>query len=277
MLKKSYALSALSLSLCFSSIVLATPSLMLFPTRVVLEKNKRAFQVDLTNTGTSPGTYRITLENRRMTEDGKFVSFDKPLAGELTADQIVQYSPRQVTLAPGAGQIVRLVVRKPADLAEGEYRSHLVFTRLPDASDVNTDPAASKKEVGVKLTPMIGASIPVIVEHGDTSATPALKDLKYVKATPTEPAFAGLKIERTGNRSVYGDLTVAFAAKGSDEKEIGTMKGLAVYSPYPMRKVQVLIQEPGKPALTGGKLTVRFNETKEAGAKLLSEASIEIP
>lgn len=272
----------LAISFIFSFILASTatasPSLMLFPTRVVFEKNKRAFQVDLTNTGVSPGTYRITLENKRMTEDGQFVSIDVPLPGELSAEKIIQYSPRQVVLAPGAGQTVRIVLRKPADLPVGEYRSHLVFRRLPDASVTGTGVTSPRgNEVGVTITPLIGASIPIIIQNGATAATVKLANLKYIKPTPNEGGFVEFRLIREGNRSAYGDLTVIYVPKSEPEKEIANVKGIAVYSPYPSRMAKVTIQNEGQSALGAGKLKIRYTESKSAGGKLISESSIDLP
>ena len=52
---------------------LALAGLTLHPTRVVFEKNQRTTQVDLINNGSEPATYRISLVNRRMGEDGQFL------------------------------------------------------------------------------------------------------------------------------------------------------------------------------------------------------------
>ena len=45
----------------------------------------------------------------------------------LSAADLVRYSPRQVELAPGEVQTVRIQIRKPEGLKDGEYHSHLVF------------------------------------------------------------------------------------------------------------------------------------------------------
>ena len=249
----------------------AAPNLMLFPTRIVFDKNKRSQQLDITNTGADPGTYRITLEDKRMTEDGRFIPIDKFLPGELSAEKIIQYSPRQVELVPGSGQTIRIVLRKPADLPVGEYRSHLLFTRLPDANLKNGDTS------GVIVTPLIGASIPIIIENGATTAEVKLTQLKYLKAKPNEPAILELHIERSGNRSVYGDIIVNYVAKGDSEKVLANVKGLAVYAPYASRIAKIALQSEGNKTFSAGKLTVKYTEPKETGGKLLSEASIEIP
>lgn len=265
-------------TLIFSATALGAPNLMLFPVRVVFDKNKRAHQIDLTNTGDEPGTYRLTLENKRMTEDGKFVPADKLLPGELPADKIIQFSPRQVVLAPGSGQTIRLILRKPADLPVGEYRSHLLFSRIPDIKPATASKNNLKKnEVGITLTAMIGASIPIIVENGSTTATAHLTHLKFIQATPKEPARIDFQIEREGNRSLYGGLTVFWVAKNGTEIELATNKGISIYSPYPSRKASMSLQNENKISFSGGKFIVRYNETRDAGGQLLAEASLEVP
>ena len=66
---------------------LALADLMLYPTRIVFEKNQRTTQVDLVNNGTEAATYRITLVNRRMSESGEL----QP-AGEAATPVIAQAS-----------------------------------------------------------------------------------------------------------------------------------------------------------------------------------------
>ncbi len=261
----------------FLSVGMASPSLMLFPTRVVFEKNKRAIQVDLTNTGTSPGTYRITLENKRMTEGGQFITVDSPIPGELSADKLIQFSPRQIVLAPGAGQTIRIVLRKPAELPIGEYRSHLVFRRLPDATTNGDSNTVAKNEMGITLTPLIGASIPIVIQNGATEATVKLSEIKYIKSKAKEAAAVEFRIGREGNRSAYGDLTVFHSPKNGAEKEVAVVKGIAIYSPYPSRKAKVELPIDGSVVLTTGKLTVRYTEPKSAGGELISENSIDLP
>ena len=116
----------------------ARAELMLHPTRIVFEQNQRAAQIELINNGTKPASYRIALVNRRMTDAGQFEPADTPAPGERFADGMLRYSPRQITLQPGTAQTVRVMLRKPAELAEGEYRSHLLFDKLPDAEGENS-------------------------------------------------------------------------------------------------------------------------------------------
>lgn len=266
----------------------AWADLMLAPTRIVFENNQRAAQLDLINSGTETATYRIRLVNRRMSETGEFSAIDNPLQGEQFAHELLRYSPRQVVLAPGAGQVIRLSLRKPANLPVGEYRSHLLFDRLPDAKGANSiestrisapgQPIHSASEgIAIRLTALIGASIPVIVRHGETAASVALNGLELLPPVAGQPATLALVLNRSGNRSVHGDLGAVFTPQGGPAQEVGKASGLAVYTPNPLRRVKLALQTPPGLTLARGTLRLTFRERPEVGGKLLAEASIELP
>lgn len=258
----------------------AWADLSLFPTRLVLEKNQRAAQVELMNSGTEPETYRIRLVNRRMGENGEFIAIEAPGPGEQFADPLLRYSPRQVTIAPGTSQTVRLLLRKPADLAAGEYRSHLQFDRVLDAtgaSSVESVRSTDNKEIGVVIRALVGASIPVIVRQGDTQATATLSNLVLEQPAASQPSMLVFQMLREGNRSVYGDLAVRWTPRGGKPVDVAKAGGVAVYVPNTMRRARLPLQLPPEMALTGGRLDLTFRERPEAGGKLLAEAGLDLP
>lgn len=258
----------------------ASAGLMLYPTRVVFEKNQRAAQLELINNGDETATYRISLVNRRMSETGEFSAIDSPAPGEQFADPMLRYSPRQVTLAPGVGQVVRVMLRKPAGLAVGEYRSHLQFNKLPAVKKPTGIVAGGdlgKGEIGVTLTALVGASIPVIVRNGKTSATVTLSNLELQEPTDGQSPILSVVMERSGNRSVYGDFAVTFTPKGGAEQVIARAGGIAVYTPNPLRRVKLALHPGPGLVLKHGTLRATYRERPEAGGKLLAEAIIELP
>ena len=265
------------LLVCGMALQHARADLMLNPTRIVFEKNKRAAQVELVNNGTEPATYRITLVRRRMGENGEFTTVDQPLPGELFSDPMLRYAPRQVTLQPGIGQTVRIMLRKPAGLADGEYRSHLQFERLPPpAGNQSIEGKVGDNEIGVFITAMVGASIPVIVRHGATSATVNLASLRLEPGADRQAPAAALEIRRGGNQSVYGDIAVSFTPRGGSERVLARASGVAVYTPLPMRKVRVVLSDAGGARLSGGTLRVTYSERPEAGGRLLGETTLAL-
>lgn len=258
----------------------ASADLMLYPTRIVFEKNQRAAQLELVNNGQESATYRISLVNRRMSETGEFSAADSALPGEQFADALLRYSPRQVVLAPGVAQTVRISLRKPAELAEGEYRSHLQFDRLPEAKGASSIDAQGRpdgSDIGITLKALVGATIPVIVRHGETAASVTLTDLALLKPAPGQPAMLAALVQRSGNRSVYGDFTATFKPQGGAAQEVGKASGVAVYSPNAQRRIQLELKPAPGVALAHGTLQLTWHERLEAGGKLLAEAAIELP
>jgi P pilus assembly chaperone PapD len=269
------------LALC-ALLALALPAhaeLMLHPTRLVFEKNQRTAQIELINNGSKPATYRISLVNRRMTENGQFQVVETPGPGEQFADSMLRFSPRQVTLEPGTAQTVRVMLRKPAELAEGEYRSHLLFDKLPDAegsASIENQGKDAGKGIGVVLNTLIGASVPVIVRHGTTSATVRLAQLALQKDAAQHPLLA-LQFEREGSASVYGDLDVTFTPRGGKPQVLAQVGGIAVYTPNKLRQAVLPLEVPAGLALAHGTIDVSYRERPEAGGKPLAQASLNLP
>ena len=259
----------------------ALADLMLFPTRIVFDDKQRAAQVELMNQGKTAETYRINIVNRRMGPNGEFIAIDTPGPGELFAEPLLRYSPRQVTIPPGGSQIVRILLRKPAELASGEYRSHLQFDRVADATgDSNVEDVARRggREAGVVINALVGASIPVIVRQGGTRAAVSLSELALLPPTAAAPGgLLALQMNREGNRSVYGDLAVTFTTTAGVTFEVAKAGGVAVYVPNASRRAALPLVLPAGAALPGGVLRVSFRDRPEAGGKLLAEASLTLP
>jgi P pilus assembly chaperone PapD len=272
---------AAGILLAWLLLALAAPAhagLMLYPTRIVFEKNQRAAQIELINDGDKPATYRIALVNRRMTEDGRIETADSAGPGERFADDMLRFSPRQITLQPGTAQTVRVMLRKPAELPEGEYRSHLQFEKLPDAEGSTSIESQSQpgKGIGVVLNVLVGASVPVIVRHGTTSASVSLSHLALQKDEAKHDILT-LQFEREGSSSVYGDLNVTFTPRGGKPLALAQAGGIAVYTPNRLRQAALPLALPAGLALAGGTLMVTYSERPESGGKLLAQASLELP
>lgn len=265
-------------SVLLAPLLPARAELMLHPTRIVFDKNTRATQIELINNGNKPASYRISLVNRRMTETGQFKAAESARDGERFADEMLRFSPRQVTLQPGTAQTVRVMLRKPAELADGEYRSHLQFDKLPDVEGTASieSQGAGATQIGVVLNALVGASVPVIVRHGALDTRVKLAGLT-LGTDDAKHAQLALQFEREGNGSVYGDVSVTFTPKNGKPHSLARLGGIAVYTPNRIRTTTVPLQVPDGLALAGGTLDVLYRDRPEAGGKLLAEASLTLP
>lgn len=253
----------------------AAGELMVHPTRLVFEGTNRTAQIDLINSGTEPMTYRVSVVNRRMTETGDFLPVEAPAPGDRFANQMIRFSPRQVVLQPGVAQTVRLQLRKPGDITDGEYRTHLLFQVLPPppSNAAPQEPSAPEAGLDIRLTAIYSVSIPVIVRHGTTTAAVSLRDLELHRPASGPPALA-VTVERTGSRSVYGDLTVHLRSAGR-ERVVGRANGVAVYTPNSVRRV-VLPLPALKQGIPAGELRVTFQERPEQSRRVEAQARLAV-
>src|SRR5690348_14688972 len=81
--------------------------LLVAPTRIVLDGRKGA-EVILNNIGEEPATYRVSVEFRRMTEDGGLMDVAQPTAADQKAADMIVYAPRKIVLAPHEPQAIRI-------------------------------------------------------------------------------------------------------------------------------------------------------------------------
>jgi len=260
-----------------SAIAQGAGDLIVAPTRVVLEGRTRTAQLTLLNKGSATATYRIAAVNMRMEEDGTVREIDKPDPGQNFASDLFRYSPRQVTLKPGAAQAIRILLRKPKDLKDGEYRSHMLFRGVPDQAGESVEQAGAGDGIAVKLIPIYGISIPVIIRHGKTAADISLSDMGVLAKDDANPLpRLKFKINRTGNSSAFGDLVATYKSGGSDVI-IGQIMRLAIYSPNKNRGVEMQLRIPDGVSLSGGKIHLTYSKTTDEGGKLMAQTDIAVP
>lgn len=261
--------AALAALAAFGSLLPATPAsaqgdLLVAPTRVILD-GRRGAEVILSNIGSEEATYRIGLELRRMTSTGQLVDVETDDANELeqAALSMIRYAPRRITLPPGQPQAVRIAARPGADLPDGEYRVHMSFRAIPKSRPVTETPEESQG-ISIKLVPIYGVTIPIIVRHGRLQATVAINDPKVI-AGARGPELQ-IVMSRSGGSSTYGELRVT--RPGNDEP-IFMARGIAIYSELAERSVQFDLT-PEQAAALKGQLRFEYREMPEAGGALIA-------
>ena len=238
--------------------------LLVAPTRLVLDGRKGA-EVILNNIGEEPATYRVSVEFRRMTEQGELVEVTTPTDVDKTAEDMIVYAPRKVTLAPHEPQAIRIAARAPGGLPDGEYRVHLLFRAVPAPTPIVQPTGEQPKGVQFKLTPIYGVTIPVIVRLGNLQASAGIANV-HLEKKDGAPVI-GLDLVRQGTRSTYGEVRVL---KAGIKDPIAIEKGVAVYTEIGKRHVSLAVADNYK-AEAKGPVTVEYIETFEDGTHLLAE------
>ncbi|WP_341631439.1 fimbrial biogenesis chaperone [Sphingomonas agri] len=238
--------------------------LLVAPTRLVLDGRKGA-EVILNNIGDEPATYRVSVEFRRMTEQGDLIDVTSPSDADKKAEDMIVYAPRKVTLAPHEPQAIRIAARAPQGLPDGEYRVHLLFRAVPAPTPVVQSADDPPKGVQFKLTPIYGVTIPVIVRLGNLQATAGIANV-HLEKKDGSPVIA-LDLVRQGTRSTYGEVRVL---KAGIKDPIAAEKGVAVYTEVGKRHVSLAVADKFR-AQASGPVTVEYVETFEDGTRLLAE------
>lgn len=243
--------------------------LLVAPTRLELV-GFRGTQVILNNIGAETATYRISLEFRRMKPDGDLVEIDAANASatEKIAEQMIVYAPRRVTLEPNQPQSIRVGVRPPPGLPDGEYRAHMLFRAIPKPT-----PAGQSKPtdggIAIELKPIYGITIPVFVRAGNLAAEAGISNARLT--TEQGKQLVTFDLTRTGNRSVFGDVRV-FKPGQSDPLIVA--KGMAVYPEIDRRTVR-LAAPAGFVGTLAGPAKIQFVERNDEGTgKVLAEADV---
>jgi P pilus assembly chaperone PapD len=257
-------------------------NLTITPTRVIFEGRTRSDVVTLVNNGSEPATYRISVIEMRMREDGGFERIEEgdDQSPASSAKGMFRYAPRQVELQPGQTQSIRILLRKPPELAEGEYRSHLFVQAIPkEGSGRSVENLGGSQDMSVNLTIIPGVTLPVIVRHGDLSATATLSDFSLGRVSQGNPTPAlSFKINRTGARSVYGDLTATYFPSGRNNGiVVSQIKLLAVYVPNAARTVVMQLTIPEGVELAGGNIKVSFTTPPSEGSVEMATGEHTVP
>jgi P pilus assembly chaperone PapD len=239
--------------------------LMVMPTRVVLEGRERSAEITLRNSGKESCVYRIQMQEMRMLPSGQVEVMPKQ-DGVATATDLIRFTPKQVELAPGETQAIRIQLRKPEGLKDGEYRSHMVFQGLPPVEPPKPLLGQDDKALTFDIKTVISLSIPIIVRHGETSVAVAMSGLSFHPAPSPETApFLEFTAERTGNRSVQGEYKVEWLPGSGPARTVLPVAGGVIYTDLARRPMHLnLTDGKGVPFAQGRlKVTYTYKDVKQ--------------
>ncbi len=165
-------------------------NLNISPKRVTFDRSHRSGSIYIFNQGDAAATFDISLVDRVMLPDGQILALADALANPLTkavaervksARDLLQLSPKRVTLNPGQGQTIRLrVAGAPDDPAVAELRSHLTIVTIPPRESGTTAEAAAANtapgELRFTINALFGLSVPAIVRLGDPDVKAGLQN-----------------------------------------------------------------------------------------------------
>lgn len=257
-----------------SAEVIGQGNLLITPRRVVFEGQKRTEELNLANTGQDSARYNVSIVQYRMKEDGLFEEITTPDPGQNFADKYIRFFPRSVTLGPNEAQVVKMQLTRTDQLAPGEYRSHVYFRSVPKETALGEEKVKKDTSaISVKLVPIFGITIPVIIRVGQSTMKTTLSDLKLNIVNDTTVRLK-ITFNRTGNMSVYGDVKVDYISQQGSPITVGIVKGIAVYTPNDKRVFVMDLDKKAGVNYHTGSLHLTYSSQSDTKPEKFAEADL---
>ncbi|SKB33314.1 P pilus assembly protein, chaperone PapD [Salegentibacter holothuriorum] len=261
MIKKLLSPLLLFFILIFSGLATyAQGDLMIMPKRLVFDGSERSQEINLANTGSDTAVYAISFVNYKMTEQGNFEQVEEPEEGQRFAENFLRYFPRRVSLAPNEAQTIRVQLTRTGNLKQGEYRSHMYFRAVEEQTALGAENAEETEGISINIKTVFGISIPIIIREGESTTKIDLTELGL--NTEGEYPKLSLVINRSGNMSVYGNLSAIHISPNGTETEVGMVKGISVYTPNSKRSFSFELRNADEVDFDQGKLRIQYSEDK---------------
>jgi len=184
----------------------------------MFDTNDRDKEVILINTSNETRTYRLSWEDKRQLANGNYE--DEVQNYPYSAAPHLRFSPRQVKLAAGERQVIKILKRNVNALDRGDYRSHLNFTVLPRESGASQE---TQSGISIRLESLINYSIPVIFKVGNDSSRAQIEAVTW----ETKDALS-VNISKNGLSSIFGRLEIWGTINGQD-KRLDYLNGVNIF------------------------------------------------
>lgn len=252
----------------------ASANLLINPTRVSLAHGERSTDVTLINTSQVTNTYRLEWVEKRAKEGGGYYDLtEEQAAGFPTASQMIRFSPRQVTLAPNERQTVRLAVRRPSDLVEGEYRSHLMFRALPPQRNPDSPGRADGASTAINI--VLSFAIPVVVRQGLPDYNLDMSGAQIAFSPASQQGQVAVNLTRSGKHSTVGDVEAYWTPNGGSERLIAKVGEYSLWPELNQNTVN-LAWVGAEFAPADGKLRIVYTGSKEFRGITFFERTLDI-
>lgn len=240
----------------------AHANLMILPTNVVFEGRERYADVTLINNGIDAKNYKLEWTYHKMLPETGAYEHLENLGDEFDLSKHVVMSPKRVRLAPKAKQKIRLALRRPTDIASGDYHVHLRFTAMP----VDQEPGGAEEidgaEASVKF--VVSYSIPVFLRVGEPDVKAELGQISLERNVKTGMLDILIPVERSSKSpySILGYVLIYHIDEDGNEELVGELSNANIFSEIDNRTFRAFLTKD----IEGGSLRVVLNERTKDGA-----------
>lgn len=261
-------------SFAFPHGTLADTGLFFAPTRLELTQEKPVQEIRVTNMSEIARSYRISMENLVMGENGVTSRVDH---FDYSAKRLLRFVPRKFDLQPGERQIIRIMGRYSNDVLDGEYHVHLEFLedvgRRLEVNKMEDDDVEGRARMMAEVS--YATAVPIVMSKGDVHTELDLDAISVGKDKSGRPEL-NLNILREGNGQGKVFIEVDYT-HGSVVKKAASRRYVPVYREINKRKhVFLLDLLDASDLVPGATLTVKLFDQRVSEKEPIKNYDISI-
>lgn len=180
------------------------------PNRVTFSSDENIEVLNVSNQSEEERRYDLTVVEQVMTTEGLTQRLDQ---FEFSAKRMLRFVPKRFSLKPGERQTVRVMAKRPSDLSDGDYHSHLLFREIPVEAKSKAEIEAERSGNGkaqFDIRAVYGVAVPIIVQSGTIQSNLTIEGASYIPASDGAPAHLAVRLNRSGNAEASGRLVATY-------------------------------------------------------------------
>lgn len=265
------ALCAAAAALSIAAAPARAQGVLVAPQAVFVDHRTRSGAIELYNPGTEPAEVTVSaLFGYPVTDSlGRTTLYTTtaPDSSAPSAAAWVSAFPRRLTLAPRQRQTVRLLVRPPQNLPDGEYWTRLVVQAKGGRVEVAGPAEDSGIQVGLTLE--VRTIIALLYRKGAVSTGVALSGVRA--ELDGDSLAVRARLERTGNAAYLGQVHGTLTDASGRTVKAFDVPTAVYYALEPRYALAVDDLAPGRYTL---ELRVATDREDVTGGALLTSAAV---
>lgn len=249
--------------------------LFISPHRVDIPPDGRIEELNVANKSDVPRRYDLQIINQVMTENGTTERRD---TFEYSAEQMLKFTPKRFTLEPGERQVIRVMVRRPRDLADGDYHSHLLFREVPlRTQERDKGQTGGGQKASFEIQALYGVAVPIVIKHGAVTSSMDIVSAALVNDERGNPGL-GVEFSRSGNAEAAALLSVVHRLPGQEDVPVVTEQWVRIYREVDKIRRIVGFTLPEGHKLSGGTLAMTLTkDPRTPQAQVIATSEISLP
>ena len=191
--------------------------LFVAPHRLVIGSSEQGQVISVTNKSNKLRRYDLELVDQVMGSDGITMRKD---TFDYSIKRMTKFVPKRFTLEPGARQNVRVQVKRPDGMADGDYHSHLLFREVPpnvkDKQKLQEERKDAEKVVSFEIRTLYGIAVPIIVQKGVIDGSISMGEPVLGKTADGTQHMLKIDFNRGGNSEATGKVSITYVADGKE-------------------------------------------------------------